>query len=108
MDMTVDEVSQLRETDPTGLMARARETMVRHVQALLAFQQRGIVAFDYGNNLRSQALAGGVQNAFDIRVFTDRYLRPLFCRGIGPFRWVALSGNPDDIGWIDDQLEREM
>lgn len=108
MNMTLEEAAHLRETNPTELMDRARRTMVRHVQALLAFQERDIVVFDYGNNLRSQALAGGVENAFDVRVFTDRYLRPLFCRGIGPFRWVALSGDPADIAWIDAQLDQEM
>jgi urocanate hydratase len=76
-------------------------SMARHVDALLAFKKRGAVVFDYGNNIRAQARDAGVKNAFDIPGFVPEYVRPLFCEGRGPFRWVALSGDPDDIRVTD-------
>ena len=100
--LTRSETAGLRATDPDGLAALARASMVRHVDLLLTLQARDILAFDYGNNLRSQAKEGGSTRAFELPVFTEAFLRPLFCRGIGPFRWVSLVGNPDDIAFIDN------
>jgi urocanate hydratase len=99
---SLDEVRRLRTADPQRLMAAATASIVRHVEAMLAFQRAGAVVFDNGNLIRTQAKAGGVANAFDIPIFTEAFLRPLFCRGIGPFRWIALSNDPADIGRIDD------
>lgn len=99
--MSLAEAQGLRQTNPALLASRARASMVRHVAALLRLRDRGCVVFDYGNNLRSQAAEGGCAAAFGIRVFAEAYLRDLFCKGIGPFRWVALSGERSDIAWID-------
>ncbi|MEO8189129.1 MAG: urocanate hydratase [Acidobacteriota bacterium] len=99
-----EDVIRLRETDPDEYVRRSYETMARHVRALLELQRRGSVVFDYGNNLRGQALKGGVADAFDIVGFVPRYIRPLFCEGKGPFRWVALSGDPADILETDRAL----
>jgi urocanate hydratase len=82
-------------------------SMARHVEAMLALQQRGAVTFDYGNNIRAQAARAGVKNAFDIPGFVPEYVRPLFCEGKGPFRWVALSGDPEDIH-VTDALALDM
>jgi urocanate hydratase len=101
---TLDEVCELRKADPKRLIAAATGSIVRHVEAMLAFQRAGAVVFDNGNLIRTQAKLGGVANAFDIPIFTEAFLRPLFCKGIGPFRWIALSGDPDDIRKIDDLL----
>jgi urocanate hydratase len=101
---TLDEVRALRKTDPQRLMAESTRSIVRHLKAMLAFQKAGSVVFDNGNLIRTQAKAGGVSNAFDIPVFTEAFLRPLFARAIGPFRWIALSNDPDDIRKIDDLL----
>ena len=95
----------MRASDPDRLIGLARDSMVRHVKALLAMQDAGAVAFDYGNNLRSQARDHGFPDGFRLKVFTEAYLRPLFCRGIGPFRWIALSGNSADIGYLDALTE---
>jgi urocanate hydratase len=94
----------LRETDPKRYQDLARESCAEHVRAMLAMQRRGAVTFDYGNNLRTVALDGGVANAFDIPGFIPEYIRPLFCEGKGPFRWVALSGDPKDIARTDDLI----
>jgi len=83
-------------------MCESRASIVEHVRAMLTFQERGAEVFDNGNLIRSYAKDGGVENAYDIPIFTEAYLRPLFCRAIGPFRWMALSGDPADIGVIDD------
>jgi urocanate hydratase len=99
--MTVDEAAALRAGDPGKLEALALGTLVRHVRAMLAMRERGAVVFDYGNNIRPQAAAGGVPAALDIDIFTARYLRPLFCRGIGPFRWICLSGQDADLDLVD-------
>jgi len=96
------EVRELRKTDPNRLMAASTVSIVDHVNAMLDFQRAGAEVFDNGNLIRTQAKQGGVQNAFDIRIFTEAYLRPLFARAIGPFRWMALSGEADDIARIDD------
>jgi urocanate hydratase len=99
--MSLAEASVLRERQPEAYVARAMASMARHVDAMLALQQRGSVAFDYGNNIRAQARHAGVVNAFDIPGFVPEYVRPLFCLGKGPFRWAALSGDPDDIRATD-------
>ena len=98
------EVRSLRETDPEMLMGESRATIVRHVEAMLAFKSAGAIVFDNGNLIRTQARDGGVADAFDIPIFTEAYLRPLFARAIGPFRWIALSNDRGDIRKIDDRL----
>jgi len=95
-------VRRLREQNPEELIEAGRASIARHVSAMLTFQSRGAEVFDNGNLIRTQAKQGGVENAFDIPIFTEAYLRPLFCRAIGPFRWMALSGEADDIRRIDD------
>ena len=92
-----DEALALRKSDPQRYMAMARSSIAEHVQAMLALMRRGTVTFDYGNNIRGEAVSGGVADAFDIPGFVPEYIRPLFCDGKGPFRWVALSGDPEDI-----------
>ena len=99
---SLEEVRRLRKENPAELMAASRASIVEHVNAMLEFQKRGAEVFDNGNLIRTQARDGGVANAFDIKIFTEAYLRPLFARAIGPFRWMALSGDPDDIGKIDE------
>jgi urocanate hydratase len=103
-EMTLEDAAILRRSDPELYVSRSRQAMAAHVRAILSLQQAGAVAFDYGNNLRGQALEGGVQNAFDYPGFVPAYVRPLFCEGKGPFRWVALSGDPDDIQATDEAL----
>ncbi|WP_087724345.1 urocanate hydratase [Pandoraea sp. PE-S2T-3] len=105
---TLAQVAELRKTDPDTLMRESRASIVRHVTAMLGFQDKGAVVFDNGNLIRTHAKEGGVARAFDIPVFTEAFLRPLFARGIGPFRWIALSGDPDDIRKIDDFLLRRF
>ena len=100
--LRLDEAIGLRERDPHEYIARSMHAMAEHVRAMLALQQRGAVTFDYGNNIRAQARAAGVANAFDIPGFVPEYIRPLFCEGKGPFRWAALSGDPDDIRVTDE------
>ena len=102
--MPVEEAFALRERDPAEYQRRARQTMAEHCQAMLDFQARGAVVFDYGNNLRQQAYDAGVTNAFDYPGFVPAYIRPLFCEGKGPFRWVALSGDPQDIYRTDQAI----
>jgi urocanate hydratase len=92
---------ELRRTQPDLYIARAMESMAEHVRAMLAFHERQSVVFDYGNNLRAQAEKAGVTRAFDFPGFVPAYIRPLFCRGKGPFRWAALSGDPADIARTD-------
>jgi len=96
-NMSVEEAATLREANPKEYTERSLDTMVRHVKQMLELQKRGAITFDYGNNLRGQALARGVKNAFDFPGFVPAYIRPLFCEGKGPFRWAALSGDPNDI-----------
>ncbi len=98
----LDEVRALRTTNPALLMEESMRSIVRHVSAMLDFQKRGAVVFDNGNLIRTHARNGGVADAFDIPIFTEAFLRPLFARAIGPFRWIALSNDPDDIRKIDD------
>lgn len=107
MGWTVAEWVERRESDPEGTAAPARISMARHVEALLSYKAEGIPVFDYGNNIRQEALDTGVTNAFDFPGFVPAYIRPLFCRGVGPFRWVALSGDPEDI-YRTDQRVKEL
>jgi urocanate hydratase len=92
-------------SDPDAVIAAARESAAVHVRAMLQFQRKGVPVFDYGNNIRQVACDAGVTNAFDFPGFVPAYIRPLFCRGIGPFRWVALSGDPDDIYRTDAKVK---
>lgn len=101
---SVEDVMAVRKQDPEKLATDARASIAIEVQAMLSFKQRGSIVFDNGNNIRTQAFAHGVQDAFKISVFTEAFLRPLFCRGIGPFRWVALTGNEEDIRMIDHYI----
>jgi urocanate hydratase len=100
----VEEASALRESDPEEYLRRARSSIARHVAALLEYVRAGSYVFDYGNNLRGEALEAGVAEAFSYPGFVPAYIRPLFCRGVGPFRWAALSGDPEDIAAIDRTL----
>jgi urocanate hydratase len=100
--MTLEDALALRETNPGEYVRRSTESAVRHVTAMLELQQRGAVTFDYGNNIRTVAFDAGLTNAFDIPGFVPEYIRPLFCEGKGPFRWVALSGDAKDIKRTDD------
>jgi urocanate hydratase len=100
--MSLDEAAALRARDEAAYVAASTATATRHVRAMLALQRAGAVTFDYGNNIRAQARHAGVENAFDIPGFVPEYVRPLFCEGKGPFRWAALSGDPDDIAVTDD------
>ncbi|MEP6655687.1 MAG: urocanate hydratase [Betaproteobacteria bacterium] len=102
---TVTRWQQAQQSDPKGLEAAARQSIVAHVNAMLAFQQMGIPTVDYGNNIRQVAWEQGVANAFDFPGFVPAYIRPLFCRGKGPFRWVALSGDPEDIYKTDRRMK---
>ena len=106
--LTPDQARDLRTRNPQEYIDRAMDSMATHVQAMLEFQRRGAVVFDYGNNIRAQAVARGVTNAFDFPGFVPAFVRPLFCTGRGPFRWAALSGDPDDIAKIDDVVLREF
>src|SRR3954469_24203259 len=100
--MTLPEAAELRARDPKGYVARSTASIVDHVRAMLEMQKRGAVTFDYGNNIRTVALDAGVNDAFKIPGFVPEYVRPLFCEGKGPFRWVALSGDPKDIARTDE------
>ena len=102
---SLHQAEQMRQTDPERVIAEARKSMAVHVQAMLDFHQQGIPTFDYGNNIRQVALDEGVANAFDFPGFVPAYIRPLFCRGIGPFRWAALSGDPEDIYKTDAKVK---
>ena len=104
---SLEQWDQLRETDPHAVETAARTSMARHVEAMLAFQKLGIPVFDYGNNIRQVALDAGVKDAFAFPGFVPAYVRPLFCRGVGPFRWAALSGDPEDI-YRTDQKVKEL
>ena len=104
---TLEKWDRLRGADPKQVAKEARASMARHVEAMLAFQNAGIPVFDYGNNLRQVAFDEGVKDAFAFPGFVPAYVRPLFCRGIGPFRWAALSGDPQDIARTDDKV-REL
>jgi urocanate hydratase len=105
--MSLDEALRLRERDPQEYVARSVAAMGVHVEAMLALKKAGAVTFDYGNNIRTQAKKAGVERAYDIPGFVPEYIRPLFCEGRGPFRWVALSGDPEDI-YKTDRLAAEL
>ncbi|HEY2016186.1 MAG TPA: urocanate hydratase, partial [Bryobacteraceae bacterium] len=105
--MTLEEARSLRERDPEEYVSRAVAAMGVHVEAMLALQKAGAVTFDYGNNIRTQAAKAGVEDPYRIPGFVPEYIRPLFCEGRGPFRWVALSGDPEDI-YRTDRLVLEM
>jgi urocanate hydratase len=102
VSMSLAEAAELRARDSAEYVRRANASIVEHVRAMLAMQERGAISFDYGNNIRTVALDNGVKNAFNIPGFVPEYVRPLFCEGKGPFRWVALSGDPKDIARTDD------
>jgi len=102
--MTLAEATLLRERNADAYVEQSMRSMARHVEAMLALKTRGAVTFDYGNNIRAQAMHAGVKNAFDIPGFVPEYVRPLFCEGKGPFRWAALSGDPDDIKVTDEAV----
>ena len=102
--MSLDAADALRTSDPTAYASAAHGSMAVHVEAMLAFKRMGSHVFDYGNNLRAGAVEGGCKNAFDFPGFVPAYIRPLFCEGKGPFRWVALSGDPQDIYTTDQAL----
>ncbi len=104
---SLEDVAKLRIDDPERAIKQAKQSMAVHVKAMLNFHQQGVPVFDYGNNIRQMALDEGVVNAFDFPGFVPAYIRPLFCRGIGPFRWVALSGDPEDI-YKTDQKVKEL
>ncbi|WP_421988721.1 urocanate hydratase [Roseococcus sp.] len=105
---TLAEWMAKRESDPAAVYAAAKRSMVAHVQAMLDFQKMGSAVLDYGNNIRQMAKDEGLANAFDFPGFVPAYIRPLFCRGIGPFRWAALSGNPEDIHRTDAKVRELM
>jgi urocanate hydratase len=102
--MSFDEALAMRKADPEKYVALSYETMGRHMQAMIELQRRGAITFDYGNNLRGQALKAGVANAFDVGGFVPMFIRPLFCEGKGPFRWAALSGDPNDLFVTDEAI----
>ena len=102
---TVEHWMTMRETDPKAVARAAKASMAQHVRAMLDFQKAGVPTVDYGNNIRQVAFDEGVANAFDFPGFVPAYIRPLFCRGIGPFRWVALSGDPEDIYKTDAKVK---
>lgn len=102
---SLEKAVEMRKTHPQEVIRAAKESMAIHVKAMLAFHEQGIPTFDYGNNIRQMALEMGVKNAFDFPGFVPAYIRPLFCRGIGPFRWAALSGNPEDIYRTDEKVK---
>lgn len=105
---TLEQAEQLRKSDPQKVVQAAKESMAIQVKAMLDFHQQGIPTFDYGNNIRQMAHDMGVKNAFDFPGFVPAYIRPLFCRGIGPFRWAALSGDPEDIYRTDAKVKELM
>jgi urocanate hydratase len=102
--LDVEAAAALRTSDPDEYLRRARASIARHVEGMLEYVRAGSYVFDYGNNLRGEALEAGVEDAFAYPGFVPAYIRPLFCRGVGPFRWAALSGDPGDIAAIDRML----
>ena len=108
LDWTLAQWQAERERDPRGVAQAASASIVAHVEAMLAFHRLGVPTFDYGNNIRQVAYDAGVAGAFDFPGFVPAYIRPLFCRGIGPFRWVALSGDPGDIAKTDAKVKEML
>ncbi len=105
--LSLTEAAQLRSSDAKTYTERSIKSMAKHVEGMLLMQKAGAITFDYGNNIRARAVEGGCKNAFAIPGFVPEFIRPLFCRGSGPFRWVALSGDPEDIR-VTDQAMREL
>jgi urocanate hydratase len=105
--LSLEQAERLRAADPQEYIRRSRQAIARHVEGMLALQARGAVVFEYGNNIRAQAKEAGVARAFEIPGFVPEYIRPLFCEGRGPFRWAALSGDPEDI-YATDRLALEL
>ena len=105
---TLEEAAKLREEDPERYVQLSKESMTKHVEAMLAMQEKGAITFDYGNNIRQVAFDEGLKNAFDFPGFVPAFIRPLFCGGKGPLRWVALSGDPEDIYKTDEVILREF
>jgi len=106
MGMSFEQAKDLRKSNSADYIKLAKKTIVQHVETMLEFQKRGTITFDYGNNIRGEAKENGVKNAFDIPGFVPEFIRPLFCDGKGPFRWAALSGDPDDI-FVTDKAIKE-
>jgi urocanate hydratase len=106
--LTLDEAIKLRRRDPKEYIRRSMESMAVHVQAMLELQKKGSIVFDYGNNIRAQAFQAGVKEAFNYPGFVPAFIRPLFCEGKGPFRWAALSGEPEDIYKTDEAILKEF
>tara|TARA_B110001454_G_scaffold219202_1_gene252059 strand:- start:158531 stop:160189 length:1659 start_codon:yes stop_codon:yes gene_type:complete len=104
--LTLQQADELRTKDQKTYLERAYQSMAKHVRGMLEYQKRGVVTFDYGNNIRARAKDAGVENAFDFPGFVPAFIRPLFCRGSGPFRWVALSGDPNDIHVTDEAMKK--
>lgn len=105
---SLEQAEEMRKSDPQKIIRAAKESMAIQVKAMLNFYHQGIPTFDYGNNIRQMAKETGVANAFDFPGFVPAYIRPLFCRGVGPFRWVALSGDPEDIYRTDEKVKELM
>jgi urocanate hydratase len=106
-ELTIGEADELRKIDPDKYAGMSKDSIAKHVQAMLALQKKGAEVFDYGNNIRQRAFDHGVKDAFNFPGFVPAYIRPLFCEGKGPFRWVALSGDPEDI-YATDQVIKEL
>lgn len=106
--LTLEQAIELRKKDPKEYIRRSIDSMVIHVKAMLEFQKKGAVVFDYGNNIRAQVFEAGVKDAFNFPGFVPAFIRPLFCEGKGPFRWVALSGDPEDIFKTDEAVIKEF
>ena len=107
-DLTPEATAEMARTAPDELIRRSRESMAAHCRAMVGFLDRGSEVFDYGNSLRAEARLGGFDRAFDYPGFLPAYIRPLFCEGKGPFRWVALSGDPADIAATDRAVLEEF
>lgn len=105
MGMSFEDALKLRESNPESYIKQSRDTISAHVRAMLEFKKKGAVVFDYGNNIRGEAESNGVENAFDINGFVPEFIRPLFCDGKGPFRWAAISGDPEDIYVTDEAVK---
>ena len=106
--LSLDETRRLRQSEPDRIVALARKALVKHIEAMMGFRKAGAIVFEYGNNLQLQSERAGFDNAFEMKSFVDLYIRPLFCAGTGPFRWIAVSGEPDDIYKIDDIILKEF
>jgi urocanate hydratase len=108
-ELPIDETKRLWQAEPDSVKPLTYASMARHVEAMVELQRRGAITFEYGNNIRSRATVGGsAKDAFRIGSFVEMFIRPLFCEGIGPFRWIAISGAPEDIHWIDELILREF